>query len=59
MDAPWGAPSTAPLSNLNVFPFQERVAKLKSKIVWDVLKIQRSPFQAGDEKLWNKLEVTY
>ena len=33
LDAPRGAPSTALRSNLNVLPFQERVAKLKAKIV--------------------------
>ena len=32
MDAPWDAPSTALLSELNILPFQERVAKLKAKM---------------------------
>ena len=31
MDAPWDAPSTALLSELNILPFQERVAKLMAK----------------------------
>jgi len=35
--APWDAPSTAPHSELNIIPFQERVAKLKAKMVFKAL----------------------
>ena len=55
-------PSTALLSDLNILPFQERVAKLKAKMVCEVLdgllprytaerffKIQRSLLQ-GNKK---------
>ena len=34
MDAPWDAPSTALLSELNILPFQERVAKLMAKMAF-------------------------
>lgn len=37
MDAPWDAPSTALHSDLNIHPLQERVAKLKAKIVFKAL----------------------
>ena len=33
MDAALDAPSTALLSELNILPFQERLAKLKAKMV--------------------------
>ena len=37
MDAPWDAPSTALLSELNILPFQERVAKIKAKMLFKAL----------------------
>ena len=37
MDAPWDAPYTALLSDLNIHPFQEQIAKLKAKIVLKAL----------------------
>ena len=37
MDAPWDAPSTAPLSELNILSFQERVAKPKTKMLFKAL----------------------
>jgi len=37
MDAPWDAPSTSLLSDLNIHPLQERVAKLKAKIAFKAL----------------------
>ena len=37
MDAPWDAPSTALLSELNILPFQERKAKLKAKMIFKAL----------------------
>ena len=37
LGAPWDAPSTALLKDLNILPFQERVTKLKAKIVFNEL----------------------
>ena len=37
MGAPRDAPSTALLSELNILPFQERLAKLKAKMVFKAL----------------------
>ena len=56
MNYPWDASSTSLLSDLNIHPLQERVAKIKEKIVLKALnslllsyiaeKIKRGPFQA-------------
>ena len=45
VDAPWDAPSTALLSYLDILSFQERVAKLKAKMLFKVVAGQQTIFK--------------